>query len=48
MGHIGPFSKTIIFPIGFNDFIQLLGRLGSTLGPILVGILEDKGRKVKH
>ena len=29
-------------------FIQLLGHLGATLGPIFVEIMEDEGRKVKN
>ena len=28
------FQKTLIFPIGFNDFMQLYGQLGSTLGAL--------------
>ena len=36
------------FLIGFNDFIKLLGHLEVTLGPILVEIMEDKGRRVKN
>ena len=32
----------------FNDFIQLLGHLWATLGPIFAQIMEDKGRKVKN
>ena len=46
--HWSVFEKTSILQISCNDFIQLLGHLGSTLGPILVEIMEDKGRKVKN
>ena len=42
------FQKTCTFPIDVNDFIQLLGHLGVTLGPIFVEIMEDKRRKVKN
>ena len=42
------FQKTLIFPADFNDFIQLLGHLAATLGPIFVEIMEDEGRKVKN
>ena len=48
MSHIGPFSKNTHFPTDFNDFIQQLGDLGATLGPIFGEIVEDDGRKVKH
>ena len=49
MSHIGPFSKThSIFPIDFNDFIQLLGHLGATLGQIFVEIMEEKRRTAKN
>ena len=37
-----------IFPIMFNNFIQLMGHLGATLGPVFKEIMEDKGRKVKN
>ena len=37
-----------IFLINFNNFIQLLGHLGTTLGQVFVEIVEDQGRKVKN
>ena len=42
------FQKTLIFPTDVNDFIQLLGHLGATVGGILVEIMEDTGRKLKN
>ena len=45
---LGRFQKTFIFTIDFNDFIQLLGHLGATLGPIFVEIMEDKGRTANN
>ena len=48
MSHIGPFSKAIIFPTDFNNFMPLLGYIGATLEQIFVEIVEDKGRKVKN
>ena len=40
--------KTYKFPRKNNDFIQLLGHLGATLGPIFEEIMEGTGRKVKN
>ena len=48
MSHSGPFSKNTYCPTDFYDFMQLLGHLGATLGPIFVEIMEDEGRKVKN
>ena len=42
------FQKTFIFPNDINDFMQLLGHLGETLGPIFEEIMEDTGRKFKN
>ena len=42
---LGRFQKIFIFPIDFNDFIQLLGHLGATLGQIFAESWKTVGGK---